>query len=326
MRKITRILLIVFGILAILVLVVPFLIPVPPLTGLVPPDQLADPDSRFLDVDGITVHYKEMGTGDTVFLLLHGFGANLFTWHLVMEPLAEYGRVIAFDRPAFGLTERPLRPTGGWDGNNPYTPESQLILVAGLLDALGVEKAILVGNSAGGTIAMNFALEYPERVQALILADPAVFAGGGAPSFIKPLLALPQFRLLGPLVARSFLGNADSLLDLAWHDPSSVTPETIAGYSKPTQVENWDIALWEFTLASSESTLTERLAEITLPTLVITGDDDRIVPTEDSIRLAGELPNAELVVISGCGHVPHEEKPAEFMAAVDEFLLGLPLK
>jgi pimeloyl-ACP methyl ester carboxylesterase len=92
------------------------------------------------------------------------------------------------------------------------------------------------------------------------------------------------------------------------------------GYQKPLLVENWDKALWYLTTSSRESGLPERLDELTLSILVITGDDDRIVPTEQSVRLAGELPNASLVVIPQSGHVPHEEKPTEFMQAVEEFL------
>ena len=146
-----------------LILVGPFLIPVPPLENTVPPAQLAEPDSQFVEVNDLTVHYKETGSGEPVFVLLHGFGASLFSWREVMAPLSQFGRVIAFDRPAFGLTERPL--PGEWDGQNPYSPEAQVDLVIGLLDALGVDQAILVGNSAGGTVALNTTLAHPERVQ-----------------------------------------------------------------------------------------------------------------------------------------------------------------
>jgi len=83
--------------------------------------------------------------------------------------------------------------------------------------------------------------------------------------------------------------------------------------------------LWEFTLASRPLDLAERLDELTLPVLVVTGDDDRIVPTADSLRLAGELPGAELAVISDAGHVPHEEQPEAFMDAVRAFLETLHL-
>jgi pimeloyl-ACP methyl ester carboxylesterase len=127
-------------------------------------------------------------------------------------------------------------------------------------------------------------------------------------------------RHLGPLFARQIQTRGPELIELAWHDPSKITPEIMAGYQKPLQVENWDKALWELTLASRESGLAERLDEFDLPILVITGDDDRIVPTEQSLRLADELPNASLAVIPQCGHVPHEECPAEFMQAVVEFL------
>jgi len=300
----------------ILLFVGPFLVPVPPLENTVPVEQLTDPDSRFIEVNGINVHYKTYGQGEPTFILLHGFGASLFSWREVTAPLAEFGTVIAYDRPAFGLTERPLK----WEGENPYSQEAQIELVIGLMDALGIERAILVGNSAGGTIAMLTALKYPQRVQSLILVDPAVYAGGGAPAWVRPLLRTPQMRHLGPLIARQIQTRGPELIELAWHDPSKVTPEILEGYQKPLRLADWDKALWELTLASRESGLAERLSELTLPTLVITGDDDRIVPTEQSVRLAEELPNAQLVVIPQCGHLPHEEHPAEFMQAVTEFL------
>ncbi len=307
---------ITLGVILILVLVGPFLIPVPPLENTVPAETLVDEDSKFIEVNGIKVHYKTYGQGEPVFILMHGFGASLFSWHQVTAPLAQYGTVIAYDRPAFGLTERPME----WDGENPYSQESQIELVIGLMDELNVEQGILVGNSAGGTLAMLTALKYPERVQSLILADPAVYSGGGAPAWIRPLLGTPQMRHLGPLVARQFQTRGQEMVELAWHDPSKITTEIIDGYQKPLLVEDWDKVLWELTIASSESDLADRLNEFNMHVLVITGDDDRIVPTEQSVRLADEIPNAELVVIPQCGHLPHEEQPDEFMRAVTKFL------
>jgi pimeloyl-ACP methyl ester carboxylesterase len=306
------ILLVIFAIL----LVGPFLIPVPPLENTVPAESLADDDSRFIEVNGVNIHYKIVGDGEPVFILLHGFGASLFSWREVTEPLVEFGTVIAYDRPAFGLTERPLE----WEGENPYSQDSQVELVIGLMDALGIEKATLVGNSAGGTVSMLAALKYPLRVTSLILVDPAVYAGGGAPAWIRPLLGTPQMRHLGPLFARQLQAQGTEFIKTAWHDPSKITPEIFEGYQKPLQVENWDKALWYLTLSSRESGLAERVSDFNLPVLVITGDDDRIVPTEQSVRLAGEIQNAELVIISQCGHLPHEECPAEFMQAVTDFL------
>lgn len=311
------------GILSFLILafaIGPFLVPVPPLEGTVPEHELADPDSKFIEVNGLSVHYKEQGAGQTAFILLHGFGASAFSWREVMGPFSELGRVIAYDRPAFGLTSRPM--PGDWTGENPYSPESQAAIVVGLMDALGIEKAWLVGNSAGGTVAVYTALTHPERVAGLILVDAAIYTGGGSPAWARPFLGTPQMRHLGPLLARQIATSGDDFIRTAFHNPSLVTPEILAGYRKPLQAHNWDRALWELTASSRPLGLAERLDELNLPVLVLTGDDDRIVPTEESIRLGGEIPGATLVVIPNAGHVPHEEKPEEFMQAVRDFLNG----
>jgi len=307
-----------FGIFLLLVLLVgPFLVPVPPLENTRPAKELADADSQFLRLNGLDVHYKLAGKGEPALVLLHGFASSTVSWQDVLVPLSEPGRtVLAFDRPASGLTARPL----SWEGPNPYSPDFQAGLVVGFLDYLGVDQAVLVGNSAGGSIAVHTYLLYPERVKALILVDPAILSGGGAPAWVQPLLYTPQFSHLGPLVSRSLLGQMDSLIDLAYHDPAKMTPERMAGYLRSAQVDDWDKALWQFTLASRDLKLGERLGEIKVPTLVITGDDDRIVPTEQSLQVASQIAGAKLVVIPNCGHVPQEECQPEFLQAVNDFL------
>lgn len=322
MKPWLRGLLIALGVLLLILLVGPFLVPVPPLEGTVPPEQLADPDSRFVEVNGITVHYKTAGSGRPAFLLLHGFAASTFSWREVVGPMSEWGTVVAFDRPGFGLTERPLR----WDGPSPYSPEAQADLTVGLMDALGIERAVLVGNSAGGTTALLTALTYPERVEALVLVDPAVYVGGGTPGWVRPLLNTPQMRHLGPLLARSIRDWGRDFGRSAWHDPTKLTPEIWEGYTKPLRAENWDRALWEVTRASHPLGLEKRLGEVRVPVLVVTGDDDRVVPTEQSVRLAGEIPGAQLAVIPACGHVPQEECPGPFLEAVEAFLQNTHLK
>jgi pimeloyl-ACP methyl ester carboxylesterase len=108
----------------------------------------------------------------------------------------------------------------------------------------------------------------------------------------------------------------------AWHDPSKLTPAIWEGYQEPLQAENWDQGLWELTIASRDLHLPAHLHEVSLPILVLTGDDDRIVPTSDSLRLAGELPNASLAVLPNCGHVPQEECPGPFLTEVERYLNG----
>ena len=313
--KITRIIL---ASVLILIVVGPFLVPIPPLETAQPPQQLADPDSQFVEITGLDVHYKKMGSGEPVFILLHGFGANTFSWREVMAPFADYGTVIAYDRPAFGLTERPLN----WEGINPYSEEGNLAILLGLLDTFEIDQTILVGNSAGGTLATAFTLAYPERVKALIEVDAAIYMTMPNSPLLDWLLNTPQLDRIGPLIARFFANRGEQFLRDAYHDPSILdeNPEIQKGYFTTFRVDNWDRALWEHTQASDSPNLADRLDQINMPVLVITGDDDRIVPPENSIRLAEDIPGANLVVIEDCGHVPHEECPNTFMQAVDTFL------
>lgn len=304
-----------------LFLVVPFLLPVSLLENTVDPKQLADADSMFVDVEGIAIHYKQAGDSERDLILLHGLGASVFSWQQVLIELSKFGTVTAYDRPAFGLTER-LMPEE-FEGRNPYLRANQPQLLAEFMNQLDIQSAVLVGNSAGGTLAVQMALQYPERVEALILVDPALLTIGGPPSFIHPVITLPSIDRIGPLLIRFTESMVEGFLSRAYHDPSKVTPEILEGYKKPLHADHWDRAFWEFMKAAEPVDLVDRLSEINLPVLVITGDNDRIIPTDESIRAAGMIKNAVLVVIPECGHAPQEECPNEFMDAVENFLNNL---
>lgn len=324
MSNLLKIVLLIVLILAGAVLIGPFLIPVPELEGLQPPAALAGPDSQFTTIafpgtDGIEIHYRQGGAGQPDIVLLHGFSANLTTWDRVFDFFAENGSVYAYDRPPFGLSERLLR--GDWDpdGPNPYTTAAAVEQLMAFLSDRGVDSALLVGNSAGGLIALQAAQTYPERVAGLVLVSPAVYTSG-APTFVARIANTPQLRRLGPLVARWFATNED-LRDSAYHDPASITPESIEKAAIWTRVEGWDAAFWQFTAAAgSAQSVIDRIPTTATPALVIAGDDDRIVPTEESVRLAETLPDAELVILPDCGHVPQDECPEAFTTAVASWL------
>jgi pimeloyl-ACP methyl ester carboxylesterase len=317
--KALRIVGIVLVAIIILVAVVPLLIPIPPLEDLKPVSQLVDLDSQFIKVDNINVHYKEAGDGSTAIILLHGFGASTYSWRNVLQPLANFGRVIAYDRPAFGLTDRPM--PGDWMGESPYSTDAQANMLVDLMTAKGIQKAIMVGNSAGGTVALYTALKYPARVQGLVLVDPEVYGGGPSfPSWLAPLLNTPQAQRIGQLAVRSIQSTGMDLLVKAWYDPNKITPEIISNYRKPLQIADWDRALWQLTIANAPTNIVDRLKELNLPVMVIAGDHDQIVPTEQSVRLSKDIPGAQLSIIKNCGHVPQEECPDAFMSAASEFI------
>lgn len=167
-KHIGRKLLIAAAVIFITRLIVPFLVPIPPLENTELPQQLADPDSLYASIDGIDTHYKNSGQGETALLQLHGFPSSLFTLRKISTPLSVYYQVVSYDRPAFGLTDRLLE----WQGNNPHSISDQTQIAVKLLDQLGIERAVLVGNSTGGRIATEIALKHPERVNALILVSP----------------------------------------------------------------------------------------------------------------------------------------------------------
>lgn len=312
-----------FIIVSLVLLVGPYLVPIEPLQDVVPPRDLADADSRFVEVDGLSVHYKEAGEAAPNFLLLHGFGASTFTWREVMDDFAAHGRTVAYDRTAFGLTERPVE----WQGDNPYAVLAQVRQGFDLMTALGMETAIVVGNSAGGRTALSLALAHPERVRALVLVSPAVgMGGGGFLGWFKPLLDTPQMDRLGPWLVRRIASSGNDTIRMAWHDPALMSADVIEGYRKPLRTQDWDRALWEFTRAprtepGGKGAIEARLGELAaMPVLVITGDDDRIVPVERSKAVAAGIPGSQYVELATCGHVPQEECPEPFFAAVDAFL------
>ncbi|KAL1187879.1 hypothetical protein V5N11_015839 [Cardamine amara subsp. amara] len=163
------------------------------------PMNLADPDSCFCEFQGVHIHHKVFNPQNDVsitsldaqgtpkpdfpMILLHGFGASVFSWNRVMKPLARLVRskVLAFDRPAFGLTSRILHPFSGSTTNdakpfNPYSMVYSVLTTLYFIDVLAAEKSILVGHSAGCLVAVDSYFEAPERVAALILVAPAIFA------------------------------------------------------------------------------------------------------------------------------------------------------
>jgi pimeloyl-ACP methyl ester carboxylesterase len=297
----------------------PLLVPIRPLKDTVDPRNLADEDSRFIDIKGLTVHYKQQGQGEPCMVLLHGFGASLFSWREVMTPLSELGTVIAYDRPGFGLTDRPVVEEGG---PNVYRVAAQAQLVTDLLDALGVEKAVLIGNSMGGSVALATAQAHPERVQALVLVDAAVYLSESIPAWVSAVSRYMPATRLGPLITRYLVRYrlGEQLLYRSFHDTFKVTRHVWEGYMRPFQVHNWDQALWSSLQYHHGEGMLRRLDRIQMPVLILTGESDRVIPARQSLRLAERIPHAQLVVIPQCGHLPHEERPDEFMAVAGKFL------
>lgn len=298
-------------------LVGPFLLPLPPLADTVPPVELAQAGDKFAPVSGLAIRYRVVGDGQPVLVLLHGFGANAESWAPVTGGLASLGRVVAFDRVGFGLTERPLR----WEGTHPYGGPAQVALTLAMIDYLDAGQVILLGHSAGAAIALAMAFDHPDRVAGLVLEAPALEDRNG---LLRLLAATPQGRRVAQFVARRAAGRLDELLQSAYHDPSRIADDIRDGYRRPLRAIDWDRGLANLVAAPGLPSVRARLGELAPPVLIITGDDDRWVGTGNTEALAAAIPGAELAIVPDCGHVVHEECPAAFVGAVSAWLKGLP--
>ncbi|MFP4130366.1 MAG: alpha/beta fold hydrolase [Halorhodospira sp.] len=304
----------------------PFLIDPEPAEGAADGQALAGADSRFATVpfpgveDGLQLHYIRAGEAHAdaeapTWILLHGFSFSTATWRPLLPRLAAERDTIAYDQIPYGLSEKPVHDG---EGPNPFTLEANVDRLLALMDELGRERAVLVGNSSGAVIALEAARRAPERVAGVVLINPMV--GLERPTFPAWLAGLPQVERLSLLAAR-WLGDSTALLERSYHDPEAITPEREAQMRRATQMAGWDRAWGQLIQRSVSEALAVRgpIEAIDTPAQVIVGTADEVIPPADSRHVAEVLPNAELAEIEACGHVPQEECPAEVAAAIAQW-------
>ena len=319
--KISRILALVGAVVLALILVVPFLIPVQT-SGTATYKEVAGEGATFASAQGIDIYYEKTDfvcqegkdcSNPPVIFLMHGFGANTFSFREMTEPLSQLGDVIAYDRPGFGLSERPT----SWEGQNPYGSIGQdLILDQLITEFASGRDVILVGHSAGGTLAAQYVVDNKDAIQGLILISPAILSTGGSPNWLNWVFSIPQLDHLGPLLVSSIASSGMDLLNESWYNKDLITEEVKAGYREPLSVIGWEEGFWEFNRAPRAFDVKDRLDEITVPTLLITGDTDTVVATADTEALASMIKDSVLFVIPQSGHLAQEETPADTMKAI----------
>jgi pimeloyl-ACP methyl ester carboxylesterase len=267
----------------------------------------AAPAGESVFVDGVRWHIVERGQGSTV-ILVHGFLSSSFTWHRVLDALANHHHVIAVDLPGFGYSERPAR----FD----YSAPGEAAALLRFLAVRKLEKVTLVGNSMGGAIAMLVAAASPGRVSGVVLVDSAT--PWTRPILLYRILRLPAAGETAMILLRK-PAVAWMLKNRLYADPSRVTDKVIEGWYRPLRLAG--TARAALGLIRTRASGYERLPSmIRCRALVIWGAEDRMVPVPDGVRLARELRDATLVVLPATGHLPQEESPGEFLRAVEPFL------
>jgi pimeloyl-ACP methyl ester carboxylesterase len=277
--------------------------------------------SDFIDVKGQIVHLRDEGprsdlsSSPPAIVLLHGTGASLHTWEGWVRTLKKTHRVITFDLPGFGLTG----PFGGQYAADDYRGDAYARFVLDVLDALKVGSAIIGGNSLGGEIAWRAVALAPARFTRLVLIDASgyAFTPGSVPLGFR-IARIPLLNRLGEhLLPRALV--AASVANV-YADDSRISEALVDRYFELTLREGNRHALGLRMQQLEPGAAISRLKTIAVPTLVLWGSADKLIPLENAKRFAADIPGARVTVLDGLGHVPQEEDPARSLAPVLEFL------
>lgn len=268
----------------------------------------ADESSRFLEIDGVRVHYRDEGDGPPL-LLIHGTASSLHTWDGWVDELGEM-RLIRLDLPGFGLT--------GPDSAGDYSPARRVEILGGLLDRLGVERCSVAGNSLGGFLALKLAIAQPDRVDRLVLLDPAGYPRRrrGGPTVFDlgrtPVLKHFMSRLTPRFMVA--LGVRQSYGDL-----QKVTPELIDRYYDLLRRRGNREALVSGLNFEGGLDL-DAVRALPHSTLILWGSEDRLISVELADEFDADIPESRLLVYDGIGHLPMEEIPVRSARDAREFL------
>ncbi len=312
MKKVFKVIAWFFGILlavlvaAIVVMYVPD-IPVETLQK-----KYAGASSRFTEVMGMQVHYRDEGpAADTVpLVLLHGTGASLLTWDACTADWAKEHRVIRMDMPAFGLT--------GPAPDDDYSIGRYVDFLHSFLQQLQVTRCHLAGNSLGGLIAYTYAAAYPGQVQKLILLDAAGYPIENAKGNLAFNLGrTPVVKHLLKIITPASIVRKS--LEDVYGNKHLVNEALVAQYRDMACREGNRNAL-VIRLNNPQSGDTSILPAIKIPTMVIWGDQDFLIPLANAYKFQRDLPYDTLVVLNGIGHVPMEESPEKVIPLVRNFL------
>lgn len=252
--------------------------------------------STSISSEPIETAYVHQGEGGIPILLLHGFDSSVFEFRRLLPQLASHHDTWIVDLLGFGFTDRPI--------NVPFSPEAIKTHLYDFWKTKVAQPVILVGASMGGAAAIDFTLSHPDAVTKLVLIDSAGFAAGPAIGkfLVPPLGYLATQFLRQPNVRRSVSLKA-------YCDPSFVTADSELCAALHLKLSRWNEALITFTKSGGYNFLSNKISQITCPTLILWGDSDQILGTKDAQRFKDAIVNSKLIWIEQCGHVPHLEKP-----------------
>lgn len=272
-------------------------------------------NDRFVQVNGLRVRYRSAGERGPAVVLLHGIGRTLEDWSENMLALGRSHRVFAPDFPGCGFSDKPVLS---------YTTPFLAGFVRDFLRALNLERATLVGNSMGGGISLEFAVQFPELLEGLVLVAPAGMGPKGA-----QFLGLCSIPVFGELISRPSRVGSKRALELLFADRNMITQaraERDFELSSQSGATRAFLKMLRF-MANRHGAKPafynlslENAAKVRVPTLVVWGVQDHILPVEYARVAAKTIPGSRLQVYDPCGHFPMLERAGEFNVLLLEFL------
>ena len=275
----------------------------------------ASPASRWMDLPGgVRVHYRDEGKRDgSVLVLVHGFSDSTATWNGWIERLGGDYRIISLDLPGHGLTRAP--PT--YEGGSAAYAE----LVAQVASRLGAPRFAIAGNSMGGGVAWTLALKHPERLTALVLVDAAGWpersASGKTPLAFQLLRTEWGRQLLSQIDLKPIIAEG---MKKAFYDPAKADASIVERFADMSRAPDHAAVIMRMQTAPRTPATVAQLATIHIPTLVMHGEGDNLIPADNGRRFAAAIPGAKLIIYPRVGHTPQMEIPERSAADLAAFL------
>ena len=272
-------------------------------------------EAEYIVVNGTKIRYIVKGSGSPV-LLVHGFGQFLEVWWFNIGPLSQHYQVYAMDLPGHGLSEKPAVDCT-------FSIVTEFII--DFMEALGIGHASLIGHSMGGSICLDEAINFPDKVDRIILVD-----SGGLSEKVPLLYRLCALPVLGDILVRPTIkAGVRHGIKRAFYNPDLVTEDMVnLNYEllrKPgVKAAMLSIIRSGISISRSnpETIITDKLRLVKVPTLLIHGAQDAVIPLKYAQNASRLIPDCRLEIINECGHCPHLEKASEFNEAVISFLGG----
>jgi pimeloyl-ACP methyl ester carboxylesterase len=262
----------------------------------------AESNDHFVTVYGTQIHYIDEGKGPVV-IFLHGLGDNTGIWEATLPALRSKYRVIAYDHPGFGKSGRPMLA---------YRMGTLVDFLGGFMKAMNIDKATLVGNSLGGWAAVNFTAQNPQKVERLVLLDSAGYAAWPSPE-------------VGNALRLATREDIAKLLPLTFHDQKTFGTAAVIDQMFTEHVaanDGFTIVQLLDSFARGEDVIDQTAKNIKVPTLIVWGRYDRLIPLANGERLHRDIRHSKFHIIENCGHMAEIECPDVFNGLLLSFLSG----